>query len=179
MTMEPKVAARTLPFPLSCLGLHDVMLAHLADQFERHGQVKPTWFVQIPGQLLTIVTDWGSEREKAIHVRAMEQLLVVAKATGYSFACEAWISSYTEAEANDPNRKPPSERDNHEDVAMVTTFMRDNRRMVTRFMVMAANTPRAKLGVRVDEDEAMTGRLYNLFDANRAQTIKEAISKKD
>lgn len=178
MTLKPSIKLRELAFPLGRDGLHAAMLDHVKSTFGNGGIMVPTWIVQISGTLVTLETDWTDDREKQIHVHAVEDFLIAKQASGYSFACEAWVSSYSQDEMEEAKRVPPSQRAKRDDILMVSTQMRNGDSCLTRFMVMASGTPRAKLGVQIDEDWGMAGgTLMNLFNADRPKSVDDVIEK--
>lgn len=150
--------------------LHEEACAFAENKHALKGEVLPTWIVNAPGHAIWVETKWRDENEKHAHATMIGVMCNAVSAKAYTLITEVYVAMYAakpgEKEPDTsvmPSERPENERD---EVLMVMTTTKDDRSMLTRYLITPRRHGNPLLGPRVDEDGWTKGYgfMSDLFD---------------
>lgn len=116
-------------------------------------EVEPMWLLADGDDAVGLVpTPWESDTEKQHYLAAVRQILEDRQIAYYAQVSEAWLASYT----NLDDKPRPSERDDRQEVLIVTGCTRDYSEQLLWTVPIITRDGRRELG-EVDRKIGMTG----------------------
>jgi len=128
-------------------------------------EATPTWFcLDKDDKLIIAMTPWGSEFEKTITVELLRKKFKEDNVKAYAFVSEAWASTYSNEEVDDPNRIQPSQRDDRKEIlSIVGQDLDDQRFFITYDIVLKDGKRRLENRFESKDANAMGGRMGTML----------------
>lgn len=156
--------------------LHEHACRFAEQSFADKGSAPFMWIIAAGTRLVWVETPWENEGEKDFATYVVRRMLKGLGAHAYVFMSEAWVAQETKGDkywemreaglpVPLPGERPENERD---DILMVTSFDRDGRCGLTRYLVtIKRHGGLNRLGLRVDVDPGefnrFEGRMWDLL----------------
>lgn len=165
----PKLIA-TFDYDDALFSTLDKMLAFgekmAGNAMEEHGEVPPIWFLMTGDKVVAMLTPWGGERDKAISIGLLRQMIIDFNISRYVFFAETWIANVTPDTPKELAEEMPMHRPDRREAVMVHAFERDNpeNRCVMLDIVRADKAkPKLAKSEFMKDGGYFEGRMFNLF----------------